>query len=107
MSYGLFLKLYKSAETCKDVDDFIVNYKNDPEVNKQHDNVVLLLRFVYDIAHMGIRDIREYLGMTRPAFCEYYEIRLRTLEDWEYGKNPVPERLLKLLSYTLIQDFIS
>lgn len=107
MNYGLFVKLYENAKTCKDIDNFIVNYEKDPEVNKQHDNIALFLRFIYDIAHMGIRDIREYLGMTRPKFCEYYEIKLRTLEDWEYEKNPVPERLLKLLSYTLIQDFIN
>ena len=43
---------------------------------------------------MSIKDIREYLGMPRPQFCEYYEIKQRTLEDWEYGKNPVPQRMI-------------
>lgn len=32
---------------------------------------------------MGIKDIREYLGMPRPQFCEYYEIKQGTLEDLE------------------------
>ena len=73
----------------------------------QIDNAVLLLRFIYEVAHMGIKDIREYLGLPRPNFCERYEIKLRTLEDWEYGKNPVPQHLTKLLSYTLVEDFMS
>lgn len=107
MNFGLFHELYEEANTYKDVDAFINSRKDDATLKAMYDNVVLLLRFIYDIARMNIKDIREYLGMTRPMFCEYYEIKMRTLEDWEYGKNPVSPRLLKLLSYTLIVDFMN
>ena len=106
MKFELFDKLYKSAKTYESIDGYINIWEDESEIKSQYDNIVLLLRFIYDIAHMGIREIREYLGMTRPMFCERYELKIRTLEDWEYGKNPVPERFLKLLSYTLIADFM-
>lgn len=105
MRFGLFSKLYDIAKEYDNVEYFIECQKNDEKI--EYENAVLLLRFIHDTSHMSIRDIREYLGMTRPQFCEYYEIKMRTLEDWEYGKNPVPQRLLKLLSYTLVEDFIS
>lgn len=108
MKFGLFLELYEEAKGCADVDEFIDHRENDTALKKMPDeNIVLLLRFIYEIAHMSIRDIREYLGMPRPQFCEYYEIKMRTLEDWEYGKNPVPQRFLKLIAYTLVEDFLS
>lgn len=107
MNFKLFSELYVEAKECENVESFIDNRENTLELkNAQDDNIVLLLRFVYDIAHMSIKDIREYLGLTRPQFCERYEIKMRTLEDWEYGKNPVPQRLLKLLSYTLVEEFM-
>lgn len=108
MKFGLFLELYEEAKGCANVDEFIDHRENDTALKKTPDeNIVLLLRFIYDVAHMSIREIREYLGMPRPQFCEYYEIKMRTLEDWEYGKNPVPQRLLKLISYTLVEDFLN
>ena len=108
MKFGLFSELYDEAKSCENVDVFIERREDDVELKKTpDDNIVLLLRFIYDAAHMGIRDIREYLGMLRPQFCEQYEIKMRTLEDWEDGKNPVTKSLLKLLSYTLVEDFLS
>lgn len=107
MNFKLFLELYGEANKCESVDDFIDSRGKTLELKNVHEvDVVLLLRFIYEIAHMSIKDIREYLGLLRPQFCERYEIKMRTLEDWEYGKNPVPQRLLKLLAYTLVEDFL-
>lgn len=106
MNFKQFLELYEEAKKCENVDDFIDRKKILELKNAQDVDVVLLVRFIYDLAHMSIKEIREYLGLPRPQFCERYEIKLRTLEDWEYGKNPVPQRLLKLLAYTLVEDFL-
>lgn len=108
MKFGVFSELYEGAKECENVDEFIERWENEIQLKKTpDDNIVLLLRFIYEVAHMSIKDIREYLGMPRPQFCEYYEIKQRTLEDWEYGKNPVPQRMIKLLSYTLVEDYLS
>ena len=69
MKFGLFSELYDEAKSCENVDVFIERREDDVELKKTpDDNIVLLLRFIYDAAHMGIRDIREYLGMLRPQF---------------------------------------
>ena len=104
MNFGLFSQLYDDAKN-KECEDFVDS--NRKLENIKCDNIPLLLRFIYNVSLMEIKGIREYLGMTRPQFCECYEIKLRTLEDWEYGQNPTPKRLLKLLSYTLVEDFLS
>lgn len=108
MNFGFFSALYDDAKKYEDVEKYVDNWKGEKELKEiKSSNSILLLRFIYDTSRMGIKEIREYLGMPRPRFCEYYEIKIRTLEDWEYGKNPTPGRLLKLLSYTLVEDFLS
>ena len=108
METGIFLELYDEANKSEDVDTFIERRENDAALKKIPDvNIVLLLRFIYDVSHMGIKEIREHRGMLRPDFCKEYEIEMGTLEAWEDGKSPVPERMLKLLPYTLVEDFLS
>lgn len=108
METGLFFELYDEAKKCENVDAFIDCRENDAALKEIPDvNIVLLLRFIYEVSHMGIKEIREYRGMLRSDFCEVYEFEMGTVEDWEEGKTPVPQRLLKLLSYTLVEDFLS
>ncbi len=106
IEYELFHKLYDCAKECGDVDNFIEEQMEEL-YRLEIDDKALLLRFIHKLSGMGIKDIREYLGMLRPQFCKTYDIKLRTLEDWEYEKNKIPERLLKLLSYTLVIDFLN
>lgn len=108
MNFKIFYELYDEAKECEDVEIFIENKKNTLELrNAQDIDIVLLLRFLHELAHMSIRDMREYLGLPRKQFCERYEIKKRTLEDWEGGKTKVPPRFLKLLAYTLVEDYMS
>lgn len=108
MEKGLFFELYDEARKCEDVDAFIDCRENDVALKKIPDvNIVLLLRFIYEVSHMGIKEIREYRGMLRSDFCKKYEFEMGTLEDWEEGRTPVPQGLLILLSYTLVENFLS
>lgn len=47
------------------------------------------------------RSLAENTGMTRKAFCEYFEIPYRTLQDWELGNRKMPEYLFRLMEYKL------
>ena len=51
------------------------------------------------------RNIREISGLSRAAFSRKYKIPLRTLEDWDSGRNTPPEYVLKLLERAVKEDF--
>lgn len=46
-----------------------------------------------------VRELRDEMGMNRAAFCEYYGIPYRTVQDWEAEKRELPDYLLRLMRY--------
>ena len=48
-----------------------------------------------------IKSLRAETGKTQRAFAEYYEIPVRTLEDWERGISSPPGYVLRLLEYRI------
>ena len=44
-------------------------------------------------------ELREYTGMNRKQFCEYFDIPYMTVSDWEHGRKRVPKYFLRLLEY--------
>lgn len=52
-----------------------------------------------------IQNIRKQTKLSRAEFARYYEIPLRTLEDWESGRSTPPNYVAKLLINTVIQEF--
>lgn len=50
-------------------------------------------------------ELRDIAKMNRTKFAEYFEIPLRTLEDWEAGRRKMPAYLLKLMSYKVMLEF--
>ncbi len=48
-----------------------------------------------------LKDLRLETGMNRKEFAEYFEIPLRTIEDWEADKRKMPQYLLRLIEYRL------
>ena len=52
-----------------------------------------------EIQQIELKKIREQTGLNRREFAEYFEIPLRTVEDWEAGKRKMPPYLLRLISY--------
>jgi len=47
-----------------------------------------------------IRELRHILKMTQSEFSERLGISYRTLQRWESGEFPIPERMLKLIEKT-------
>lgn len=52
-----------------------------------------------EIQQIELKKIREQTGLNRREFADYFEIPLRTVEDWEAGKRKMPPYLLRLISY--------
>lgn len=48
-----------------------------------------------------LKKIRQETGMTQKAFAQYFQIPLRTYEQWERGIREMPEYLLRLMLYKI------
>lgn len=46
---------------------------------------------------MTIKEMRDYLKVSRAEFSRRFHIPQRTLEDWEAGRRNPPEYVLELL----------
>lgn len=53
---------------------------------------------------MTIKELRQQTRLTQTAFAKYFEIPLRTVQDWEAGKRKPPEYLVKLMQYKLEKE---
>ncbi|MCM1273520.1 MAG: transcriptional regulator [Clostridium sp.] len=46
-------------------------------------------------------ELRESTGMNRRAFCDYFGIPYRTVQDWELGNRRMPDYLFRLMAYKI------
>lgn len=46
---------------------------------------------------MTIQELRAKTGLSQSKFSEYFEIPLRTVQEWEQGRRKPPEYIPKLL----------
>jgi len=51
--------------------------------------------------------IRRSVGVSRAEFCKKYNIPIRTVEDWDWGKKIPSEWVLDLLERVVREDFQS
>ena len=56
------------------------------------------LGYLWDAAHLTIRDIRAHTGLSQAAFASRYCIPRRTVENWESGVRSCPDYLRLLLA---------
>lgn len=63
---------------------------------------VIILEEVMDMDSQElIKKLRKETGMTQKSFAGYFNIPLRTYEQWERGKRKMPGYLLRLMVYKL------
>lgn len=53
---------------------------------------------------MTIKELRLSARMTQREFAGYFNIPLRTIENWETGKRNPPEYLIELIRYKLKKE---
>ena len=53
---------------------------------------------------MTIKELRLSARMTQKQFAGYFNIPLRTIENWETGKRKPPEYVVELIRYRLEKE---
>ena len=54
---------------------------------------------------MEIKEIRKMTGLSQVKFSEKYNVPVRTLQNWEAGKNSPPLYVIELLEFKIMQEF--
>ncbi len=79
-----------------------------PEMEITEDGVdlgeVSYINFTASIYMTAISGLIKKTGMTQKAFSEYFNIPIRTIEDWNTGKRNPPEYVVDLIEYKLIKE---
>ncbi len=44
-----------------------------------------------------IKDLRQQTGLSQSRFAEKFHIKLRTLQEWEYGRTAAPEYVVFMI----------
>jgi transcriptional regulator with XRE-family HTH domain len=53
---------------------------------------------------MNVKSLRASTGMTQKEFATYFEIPIRTLQDWEAGKRTPPSYVVSLIKYKIEKE---
>ncbi len=48
--------------------------------------------------------IREKSGMSRPDFASWLGVPYRTMQEWELGRRVMPEYVLRLIAYKVMNE---
>lgn len=54
---------------------------------------------------MTVKELRKMTGLTQTEFGKKYKIPMRTIQNWEGGKNTPPEYVMFLLERVVKEDF--
>lgn len=55
---------------------------------------------------MTVKELREITGLSQAKFGKYFNIPMRTIQNWEYGVCECPEYLKELMIYKLKNEKI-
>ncbi|MBR1650635.1 MAG: helix-turn-helix domain-containing protein [Lachnospiraceae bacterium] len=53
---------------------------------------------------LAFKAIREKSGMSRTEFAEWLGIPYRTMQEWELGRRVMPEYVLRLIAYKVLNE---
>lgn len=102
MDYQTFKGLYAEAFNYTNVDEYVLHHDWSEWMNDYQENEIgTLLQTIYQMAHDPLKDIREHQGLSRAAFARQFDIPIRTVENWEYGKTEMPVWQKPLICYAL------
>lgn len=98
-----FSHLFKAALNAPDCEVFVHEWALSPiwGGSAQDDasaNLVNELTSIWKAAHMSIREIRRFSGLTQEQFSERFCIPARSISNWECGERNCPAYLRLLLA---------
>lgn len=68
-----------------------ISHKDDPDAERR--------KLAY-----AFRMIRNYSGMNRKDFSDWLGIPYRTMQEWELGRRVMPEYVLRLIAYKVVNE---
>jgi len=100
MTYEAFHALLRTAETYKDIEEFLAaqeaTQENEP-----------LLRFSYIYAHApSPTTVRKLLALTPERFAAMFSVPERTVESWDAGQSAPPRYVSDALAYAALTHLI-
>ena len=104
MTRELFFKLYHDAQDQPDPDMYISEYGYPDyfdEIADNSDDVIKILREIHQAANMTLRDVITSSHMTIVAFAKYFDVPLRTIEDWLSGSRTCRDYVKLLMMESL------
>ena len=102
MKYELFVKLYGEALEYVDVDLYIAE-RGWQDWMDDFENPGQILKSIYNLASMSVKDMRESKGFSRASFSRAYKIPLRSLENWDADVNKAPDYVKMMIAYTFLE----
>lgn len=103
MNDVMFYNLFGAALADPGRDAFVSDWSlssvwGDAETDEIPAARIAMLGELWDAAHMSVREIRSFTGLTQAAFCMRFCIPKRTLENWEGGKRSCPDYVRLMLA---------
>lgn len=104
MTDKLFYKLWQDALAEPDKEIYVHEYGYPEwfdEISQDSNQIIETLKFIHDIAHMSMRSIIEYTGLSQAKFAEKFCIPRRTVEDWARGVSQPPSYIRLMICQLL------
>lgn len=105
MNYNLFKSLYSEALSYDDVDMYVAERGwQDWMDDFDESQLGPMLQEIYYLATHSLSEIRDQRKLSRAKFCRMFNIPIRTVENWDYGKAEMPDYLKILICYALFME---
>lgn len=105
LDYPTFATLLKEAKEYQDIDMYIAERGWQDWMNPfDADEVAKILRLIYRMGGMSLRDIRTEMGYSRTDMSRLYGVASVTIQGWEYGKRNAPDYVMALIYYTFFMQ---
>lgn len=104
MTKELFWKLYHDAKEQPEAELYIGEYGYPDyfdDISTDANEVVRKLMEIHQIAHMTMAEVVERSELGASGFARFFEIPLRTVQNWIYGQRPCPD-YIKLMTAELL-----
>ncbi|MHC5227368.1 hypothetical protein ACYSNW_03700 [Enterococcus sp. LJL99] len=100
MNYHLFSILFQEALACDSLENFYSKHATQ-EWLKDYENIPILTT-IFNLSKMSVSDLYKSIGMSQTKFAISYDIPLAVVREWDSGQAIVPNYIIMLVAYTLI-----
>ena len=101
--------LYAEARSYTDPDAYVSDLAlssmwGDAEDADIPADCIALLRRIWDDTHCTVRELIERYCLTQSAFSRYFDIPLRTVQDWYSGRRQCPPYVITMAAEIIARE---